>query len=371
MRHRIGKGQNRPIWIKLVNYADKFIIFKNATHLKGKKNSAGKGFFIQNDLSEKTQEEQRWQRQIVSKNKMKVVNRLNMSFTQNKLMIQNKTYAKQAPTPSMGELLIMSREQRQLVQNIKLVTMRERKELGNTFIGYATRAYDIREVREAYQHLKLKHPDATHIVVAHSFADPRPELTDYSDDGEVGAGRRMVDLLLQNNTTEIAVYIVRYHSGRNLGPRRFELILELTQECIDMVQQDQVYVPSISCPKLMGRIQIKSRKSRGYPPMTRGGTQATSRARGQYHKRARQATGTQNSYFNNAEQGKMQFGHNAADAELVLANEAHAALQHPTQWEKNNPQFPMCESNPWTSADSESEAEVIIQPKKTAAWNIS
>ena len=67
--YRLGRGENRPIKVQLANVSDKITIFKHAKYLKGKKNTNKKTYFIQNDLPEKQQEEDKWQRRIFNKNK--------------------------------------------------------------------------------------------------------------------------------------------------------------------------------------------------------------------------------------------------------------------------------------------------------------
>ena len=124
--YRMGSGKNRPIKIKLKDRSDKSTIFKHAKNLKGKKNELDKAYFIQNDLPEGLQEAERWQRQIFSKNKRSVANKLVMSFKRNHLQIQNQPYQKLAPAPKSRDLLHMSPADRLAVQQARLVSTKER-----------------------------------------------------------------------------------------------------------------------------------------------------------------------------------------------------------------------------------------------------
>ena len=78
--YRLGKGKNRPIKVQPSDVKDKVLLFKNAKNLKEKTNDFGKKYFLQSELPERLQEEERWQRQIVACNKRSVVHKLNMSY---------------------------------------------------------------------------------------------------------------------------------------------------------------------------------------------------------------------------------------------------------------------------------------------------
>ena len=63
-------------------------------------------------------------------------------------------------------------------------------------------------------------------------------MTDSIDGGELGAGRRLVEYLIQNSCKNIVVYVVRYHRGPNLGPVRFDMIVNAAKSVIDEMPND-------------------------------------------------------------------------------------------------------------------------------------
>ena len=247
--YRIGKGMNRPVLVQLSSIADKNYLFQHAKNLKGKKNNHNYSYFIQNDLPEDSQECDRWQRQLFVKNKRSVANKLMMSFKNKHLHISNRPYKKAAPTPSQADLLLMTQEDRQKVQNAKVVRSKQTTEKNNTFSGYAIKTFDIREVHAVYKHLKLKHADSTHVTLAYHAIGDRPVKSDYSDDGEIGAGRKIVDWLIQYKQEGVAVYIVRYHSGQNLGPCHFEIIIDTVSELCESLKAPENFVTSTVRPR--------------------------------------------------------------------------------------------------------------------------
>ena len=71
-----------------------------------------------------------------------------------------------------------------------------------------------------------------------------PINLDFSDDGEYSAGRRIVEGLTQNKEESCAIYIVRYHSGQNLGVHRFELMLEMAAELCELIKKPENVITS-------------------------------------------------------------------------------------------------------------------------------
>ena len=58
--------------------------------------------------------------------------------------------------------------------------------------------------------------------------------SDFSDDGEIGAGRHMYQMLSSMNKTETFVYVTRIRNGGNIGDVRFECIKNQAEEVLNM-----------------------------------------------------------------------------------------------------------------------------------------
>ena len=250
--YRIGQGENRPILFELVDYADKYKIFSFTKNLKLKVNSAGKPYQVREQLPEKYKEVDQRQRYLVRQNKRRknTVQHLNMSFKRKQLMINNQVYKKKAPAPNFADVLTMDEEERIKIQTATVVEEKEFRERENTFKSYACNVTTPAEVRAVHKHLKIKHADATVIPVAYNIAGVMPDLQDYDDDGEIGCGTRMLEVLQQKEAVNTAVYLVRYHSKQNLGVRRFEIFKEMTEKVIDKLQNgDNLFTSRIPTPK--------------------------------------------------------------------------------------------------------------------------
>ena len=252
-------GTVRPIEILLENNQHKGLIYKHTKNLKGVTNENGYSYNIIDVLPERLQEQENRNRQLIRENKVRAKNntahKINMSVKQRRLYVNNQVYQKKAPLPTDRELLQLSQEDRERVQMARLASTTVYRERNNRFLAYVLETCDIQEVRATNRHLRLKHLDATHITVAHHLPTENPETSDYDDNGEIGAGSRMLKAITERKVDNVAVYLVRYHSGQNLGKRRFEVFKEMTNKALDLLEDRENFYAS-TIPSNINRVKI-------------------------------------------------------------------------------------------------------------------
>ena len=101
---------------------------------------------------------------------------------------------------------------------------------GNVFTPYTIATTDIDRIRDAYMKIRLNHANARHIVCAWSVSGPRIyENNDYCDDEEHGAGKEILDLMLDNAITCRAIFVVR-KCGVRLNNERLPTYIEAVQQ---------------------------------------------------------------------------------------------------------------------------------------------
>ena len=213
------------------------------------------------------------QRGMIADNKRNTARNINMSVKNKKLMINNAPYKKQAPAPRMCDMLTISDDKRESIQTAELASTTEYKEKGNRFFFYAIETCNIQEVRAVHKHLRIKHLDATHVAVAYNLASVSPEFQDYDDNGETGAGSRMLKKLQDMDKPNTAVYLGRYRSGQNLGKRRFEIIEQQTELAVKSLE-DPLQMKMSTVPKQRKRIVTPKHRTRGKVLGARGATHA-------------------------------------------------------------------------------------------------
>ena len=93
------------------------------------------------------------------------------------------------------------------------------------FMGFTTRVHSLNNVVLWYKQLKYRFLDSAHILCAYRLMDPDiAHMQDCMDDGELGSGRRLLQLLIDGSHENVTVYVVRYHKGRNISSISFPCV---------------------------------------------------------------------------------------------------------------------------------------------------
>ena len=280
---RLQRGNPKSIEVTLENFEDKTTIFKHLKNLKGVKNEKGFAYQVRTHIPERLQEEDMRRRQMIRENRNRsTAHRLQMSIKRNQLYMNNAPYKKKVQVPTEKELLEMDDEERENIQTAKLASTASYKEKHNTFIAYGMETAEISTVRAVYKHLKLKHHNATHITVAYNIVGENPEYADYEDNGEIIAGSCILKAMKDARRVNAAIYLVRYHSGQNLGSRQFEVFKEMAACALQLFEDKENFVTSrVPMHKYAVKLQRKSsrQQTRGRIVGARGGGH-THRGRG-------------------------------------------------------------------------------------------
>ncbi|XP_061167262.1 protein IMPACT homolog [Saccostrea echinata] len=103
---------------------------------------------------------------------------------------------------------------------------------GNVFTSLVAEIQTYAQVRNLYKNV-LRNQDyacANHNILVYRFKDAQGRVHDgYCDNGEYGAGRRMLKVLVSAEASNTAIIISR-KNARHLGPRRFEIMSELVKK---------------------------------------------------------------------------------------------------------------------------------------------
>ena len=95
--------------------------------------------------------------------------------------------------------------------------------------------------------MKIVYPGSRHIVCASNLpgADQPHYNKSYCDDGEPGAGKKILDLLVQSEIENRVIFVTRKYGGVKMGSDRFECYLHAAKSVItafpynEILQQEQ------------------------------------------------------------------------------------------------------------------------------------
>ena len=232
--HRIGKGKNRPIWFKLTDNDDVRVIYSHLKNLKGKTNSENEKFVVTEQLTEAEREEKSRNQDILMDNRRTPAShQLTIAREHGNLVINGEQYRKQVEPPQVKEVLLLTKEEGQALDQYGIHQGAYRSHNGSQFYSYSAKVKDFDEVKKLYVKLRRDHLNATHVMCGYRlFHALAPLYQDYSNDGEEGGGRRILDALKSAGVFNMCVFVVRYHEGPNIGVKRFEIITELSKDVI-------------------------------------------------------------------------------------------------------------------------------------------
>ena len=229
---------DRAVVVKLANIEDKALIFKNANNLKGQKNVRRRLFMVKDEEDAQQTENRYIYRELLKENDaLPTDDKLTIKFKRGEVMVNNQVLEKTVHAPTSKSLLKLSTQQQEEVKSCKLHPTDEHTEKGSEYYTFVQKVRSVEDVQKGLYKARLKFPDATHVSCGYRLQRPTgPYDQQGHDDLEYGAGRNILAVLKDKKVLNIAVYIVRYYGGENLGPRRFKIVKMLTESAISTYQ---------------------------------------------------------------------------------------------------------------------------------------
>lgn len=214
-------------------------IMKNVSKLKDKKGPDNKPLFISTQQPEGITEKRKRvnfrvkQLKKVAKSLPKTQKTPTIKVKNDRIFHNGALVRDKVTVPSIPDVIFSKPDEREKVMKVKLKKSRPIDEDGSTFIGYSLKVTSPSEVQQAYQKVKLLHPDSADVMCAYNITDEfnRPYL-EYHDDREHGGGSRILSSLQYLKAENSACFVVRYFNGKHLGPRRFFLIKKVAEDAL-------------------------------------------------------------------------------------------------------------------------------------------
>ena len=133
----------------------------------------------------------------------------------------------------MRDLFNIDTATKRKMDNMKLAESSVVQDKGSTFKGHALKMKAPSDIKLAYKKVKLLYPDSDHIMVGYRVKG----YSGHHHDGEFGAGPKILKILDDRNSTNVAVFISRVHAGPNLGQRRYMHIEQVVREALDELEK--------------------------------------------------------------------------------------------------------------------------------------
>lgn len=211
-------------------------ILDNTSKLAKKTNSRGHPFSVNLQLPDKLAEQKREVRQIIKEKKdsekdLDESRKSKILVKNNNVYINGQLQRKLLRPPTVAQIFDVSEEDRIKMKAIKIKYTQTKPLRNSEFMGAACVVNNMNEVHLAYRKLFLKYPGADHIMAGFSCAGKQG----YQDDSEHSAGFRILNTIKDSRFSNVAVFIIREYGGQHLGPARFTVIKELSEEALQLI----------------------------------------------------------------------------------------------------------------------------------------
>ena len=117
----------------------------------------------------------------------------------------------------------LSAQQLQEILKLELNTTGSVTQEKSTFRAYIGDVRNFVDIRKMYIKAKLLEPAARHIVCAYYLEGKEHHYDrNYCDDGEPGAGKNLLELLVRNEIKNKVLFVARHFGGVKMGADRFD-----------------------------------------------------------------------------------------------------------------------------------------------------
>ena len=220
--HRLGtrrNGTHRPIIVQCATAETKDIIFQHARNLKGTE------FSVSEQLPPEINERRG---HLMKKFKDARSSSLNPKWSMDKLIVGSNVYSKPDDAQICGNSIPIT------VATEAIKHSKMHQELGSSFQAHETTIDDAAMVIPVFHQLFRNHSiaKATHNIYAYRIQKQDGFFENSCDDGEYGAGRKLLRFLQENNIVNKIVIVTRWYGGKHMGQRRYECIMKVANEIL-------------------------------------------------------------------------------------------------------------------------------------------
>ncbi|KAJ8307585.1 hypothetical protein KUTeg_014861 [Tegillarca granosa] len=137
--------------------------------------------------------------------------------------------------PNAEDMLTMDEKETGKVEEVQTETSASISEAGSNFIAVGANTSSLNEVRRFYKKVSVepKYAMCNHRILVYRHRDEEGKIHQgYNDDGEHGAGRKLLEYLTRNNYVNVGIVVTRWYGGKHIGPKRFNLMEDALSQVV-------------------------------------------------------------------------------------------------------------------------------------------
>ena len=141
--------------------------------------------------------------------------------------------------PTFKELYQLPHQVEIILRDLTIEYSQPLNVAGNTFQGYALAVDSFNEINFVYQKLKIEEKQVMHIMMACSIGIGKERQEWSCNDGEHNRGLEIQKVLAEGKNTDIAVFVVCWKAGANMGGKRFKCIQEVARKVVQKLKMKE------------------------------------------------------------------------------------------------------------------------------------
>lgn len=225
--HRVGpyiRGQNRVIVAKFNPSEGRHIVMAHIKYLD-KQKKFGVNEQLPRELAER-------KKQLIPKYKQAKTDNKNPKWTLDKLIIDGKV--QETKKDKVMDINVNTTEKAVSLQP-KIHHSPPTTHNGSTFQGHSLKITSQDDIIPALHAIysDARVARATHNIYAYRLKSGNGYLEHFSDDGEWGAGTRLLNMLREKDISDKLVCVTRWYGGTHLGKARFDYILNAARNTLN------------------------------------------------------------------------------------------------------------------------------------------
>lgn len=157
------------------------------------------------------------------------------------IMPNGQQYVNPVPKLEISNTLQISQEETEALDNVNIVYTESTVIKDSEIFATGRKIHSVKEVNELYKKTSIDPSSAVanHRILVYRFSDSSDKLQEsYWDDGEHGAGRRLLKYMRDNQINNVAVVITRWSGGTLLGQDRFRIMEEHVSDIANQLDGD-------------------------------------------------------------------------------------------------------------------------------------
>ena len=163
-------------------------------------------------------------------------------FSQDKFYKHGEVIEECIQPPTPREMINMSAEIRQKVNDIPIICSQMLSEKYSTFRSYAVNVTTVEEVKLAYMQIKKTESMADHIMMAYRFKRETDIQQGSVSNGEHFGDLELLKVLVNHNYVDVVVFCAWHYGGILLGRNRLVNIKTTTEEVL-LILNPMTFIP--------------------------------------------------------------------------------------------------------------------------------